>query len=255
MKFKSLIVVLLVAFAVFPVLAQEDTTNSVSFNGFSMSFDSSLASSVNISQMPGDPIDSPFVPEVAHTQFLFYNEYPAPESFLDANGAVRVYRTADLAGNESRESQLVNLQALLSQRADLTPNMVMDAGAMNALPFLPVFPAGQIIRARAQYVETAQVSGVAYLTVFREDTGPFIASEILYTFQGLSADGSYYISAIFHANPAMLPTEYPVIDPTTFDMTAYGNDIIAQLNAAAPEDFSPSLTTLDTVIQSFSFAH
>jgi hypothetical protein len=52
----------------------------------------------------------------------------------------------------------------------------------------------------------------------------------------------------------MFPAEYPVVDLTTFDMVAYANDSIAQLNAAVPEDVTPSLTSVDAVFASFAFA-
>jgi hypothetical protein len=157
-------------------------------------------------------------------------------------------------GNEARESQIIQMQSLLDQRPDLASYMTMDSTILNALPFLPVFPAAQVIRARAQYVETDAVMGISYITVYRQDIGPFIASEFMYTFQGMSKDGMYYISAMFPVEPSMFPAEYPVVDLTTFDMVAYANDSIAQLNAAVPEDVTPSLTSVDAVFASFAFA-
>jgi hypothetical protein len=258
MKLKALILVLLLAFAVTPAFAQDDTVNTVAFNGFSFSFDDAVATNVNITQYAGDPADSPFVPDPAHTQFLLYSATatptPAPESLFDGLGGVRVYRVADVQGNEAREAQLVQLQSLLSARPDLTANMVADTASSVTLPFLPVVAAGQIIRARAEYVETEQVSGISYLTVITEVAEPFDASDVIYTFQGVSADGEYYISAVFHINPSALPAELEAVDMATFDMNAYGSDIIAQLNAAAPEDFNPSLTDINAIVQSFSFA-
>lgn len=255
MKLKALILALLFALSVLPAFAQDDTTttNTVAFNGFSFSYDSTIASNVNITQVAGDPLDSPFPPEAAHTQFLLYTGYPAPESFLDAVGGIRIYRTADLLGNEARESQLIQLQSLLSQRPDLAEYMNSDTSALGTLPFFPIFPAGQILRARAQYIENDSVSGIAYLVVYSEAPGTLIGSDILYTFQGVSNDGEYYVSAIFHAAPSILPAEYEAIDPATFDMNAYVTDLIVELNAATPEDFAPSLTALDATIQSFTF--
>jgi hypothetical protein len=259
MKFKMLILIVLLLFAITPAFAQDDDTlNTVAFNGFSFSFDDAVATNVNITQYAGDPADSPFVPDPAHTQFLLYSASatptPAPESLFDRLGGVRVYHVADVQGSEAREAELVRLQSLLSTRPDLSANMVSDTASNVTLPFLPVVAAGQLLRARAQYVETEQVTGISYLTVITEVAEPFDAGDVIYTFQGLSADGEYYISAVFHVNPSALPAELQAFDPTTFDMNAYATDIIAQLNAAAPEDFSPSLTNIDAIVQSFSFA-
>src|SRR5215510_11598793 len=130
MKFKALLVTLILVFCAFPVLAQQPTgtLNTVNFNGFSFNFDSTLATNVNISQFAGDPADleQPGGPEVRHTQFLLYNAATSPESFLDANGAIRVYQTADFAAFPNAQAQLQQLQTLLTDRADLAPFMVAD---------------------------------------------------------------------------------------------------------------------------------
>jgi heat shock protein HslJ len=121
---------------------------------------------------------------------------------------------------------------------------------------MPVFPAGQVIRARAQYVETPAVQGISYVTVYRQDASPFLGNEFLYTFQGLSTDGTRYVSAIFPLDTALFPAE----TPTDFDYEAFIEGIndyfaesIAILNGASPDAFTPSLATLDALIQTFTF--
>jgi heat shock protein HslJ len=258
MKFKFLILALVVGLFAFPALAQ-DSTNTVSFNGFSFSFDSSLATNVNITQYPGDAVDlqQPGGPEVRNTEFDLYNALPAPSTF-DAPGAIRVYRTADFAGYADQTARFQQLQTLLTERPDLSTFMVTANEDMtaNALPFLPVMPASQVIRARAQYIDSAFVQGISYVTVFRQDASPFTGGEFIYTFQGVSLDGAYYVSAIFRLNTAVFPAEIPGdFDMDTFMATIndYFAQSVTQLNQATPQDFTPSLTTLDAMIQSFSF--
>jgi heat shock protein HslJ len=262
MKFKALLVTLILVFCAFPALAQQPsgTLNTVSFNGFSFNFDSTLATNVNISQFAGDPADlqQPGGPEVRHTQFLLSSTSPAPESFLDATGAIRVYQTADFAAYADAQVELQQLQTLITDRADLAPFMAVDTTvAPNELPFMPQMPASQVIRARAQYVETPAVRGISYVTVFRQDVSPFVSSEFVYTFQGLSIDGAHYISAIFRVNASVFPADIPAdFDMDTFNATFndYLVESVDQLNQAGLETFTPSLTTIDALIQSISFA-
>jgi hypothetical protein len=257
-KFKLIGFMLLLALSALPVYAQESTINSVTFNGISFSFDSALATNVNIAQNPGDPVEyeAPGGPQVKHTEFVLYSEFPPANSF-EAPASIRIYKTADFAGYTFFEERLQQLQTLLSERPDLTPYMtVAENLSENALPFLPVFPAAQVIRARAQYVETAAVTGMSYVTVYRQDASPFMGNEFMYTFQGISADGQYYVSAIFRLSTDLFPTEIgPDFDMEAFieQISAYFTESITQLNEATPESFTPSLTVLDAVIQSFSF--
>jgi hypothetical protein len=248
---------LLLALCALPVYAQDNTSNTVTFNGISFSFDISLAMNVNISHTPGDPVDfeAPGGPQVGHTEFMLYSD-AFPASSLEAPASIRVYNTADFAGYTFFEERLQQLQTLLSERPDLSAYMtVAEDLSENALPFLPVFPAGQVIRARAQYVETAAVNGIAYVTVYRQDASPFTGDEFMYTFQGLSTDGQYYVSAIFRLTTDLFPAEpEPDFDMEAFmaGINEYFMESITTLNEAAPEDFTPSLATLDAVIQSIS---
>lgn len=260
-KFGLLMLFLLSALALLPVLAQNGATNTVSFNGFSFNFDSSLGENVNISQYPGDPVDleQPGGPDAPHTQFLLYKEQPAPESLFDAPVGIRVYRTTDLANYPALQDNVVWLQTLLTDRSDLAPSMVVvqgDNSVSSELPYLPVQPASQVIRARAQYIDTGAVSGLSYITVYRQDASPFLNNEFVYTFQGLSADGMYYVSAIFRLTTDLFPeTLEPNFDYEAFiaGINDYLTQSVTQLNAATPENFTPSLTTFDAVVQSFAF--
>jgi hypothetical protein len=258
-KFKLVGFMLLLALCALPVLAQENTINSVSLNGISFSFDSSLATNVNILQNPGDPVDyeAPGGPQVKNAEFMLYNQFP-PTSSIESPASIRFYNTADFAGYTFFEERLQRLQTLLSERPDLASYMaVPEDMSDNSLPFLPVYPAGQVIRARAQYVEFAAVTGISYVTVYRQDASPFLGNEFIYTFQGLSTDGQYYVSAIFRLSTDLFPAEPdPNVDMEAFiaHINEYFTESITTLNEAAPEDFMPPLTTLDAVIQSISFS-
>ena len=197
--------------------------------------------------------------EVRHTQFLLYNTAPAPESIFEGIGGIRVYSTADFAGYDGATQQLQQLQMLVAQQPDLTPFLALNStdASANNLPFMPGMPAAQVIRAHVHYFSSAALQGISYVTFYSQGLSPFTSSEFLYTFQGLSRDGAYYVSAIFHPNTALFPAEIPAdfnMDTFSAGFQDYLEQSIATLNNAAPEDFTPSLTTFDSIIQSVALA-
>jgi META domain-containing protein len=259
MKRKLIVLTLLLILGVIPALAQDGTPNSVQFNGFRFSFDSALATNVNISQYPGDPTDlqQPGGPEPRYLQFNLYTGQPAPEAGFDAPISVRVYSLADIAAYPDSMAQVQALQNLSAQQPDLASSMTVNADntASNALPFLPVMPAAQVIRARAQYVETPVLHGISYVTVYRQDVSPFTNNEFRYTFQGISNDGLYYVSMVSQVIAPDFPAEIPAdfdYDAFTAGFTDYLTESVGKLNSAAPDAFIPSLTALDSLPQSFT---
>jgi hypothetical protein len=259
MKSRMLILSVIVMMSVSPVWAQESATHRVTFDGFSFSFDSALAANVNIVPVPGDPLDyeAPGGPQAPYTGFILYDAMPSPENWFDAVGGVRVYRVAEMAGYTEFENRLKALQDLLAQRPDLTAYMDV-AQNMNdvMLPFLPVLPAAQVLRARAEYVATGSVSGVRFVTVYAQAADPFLADTFFYTFQGLSADGSVYVSALFWLNASIFPENVPAdMDWEAFgaNYMTYLAESVAKLNGASPDQFTPSLEALDGIVESFAF--
>jgi heat shock protein HslJ len=252
---------LLLVLGIFPAMAQDGTSNSVQFNGVGFSFDSSLATNVNIWQYPGDAPDlqQPGGAEPPYIQFNLYTQQPAPESAYDAPLAVRVYRTADIAAYADWLAQVQALQNLVAQQPDLAAYMTVNADntASNALPYLPVAPASQVIRARAQYFETPVLKGVSYITVYRQDVSPFVNNEFHYTFQGVSNDGLYYVSAIYQVVVPDFPAEIPSdfnYETFTADFINYLTESVNKLNSAAPDTFTPSLSALDSLVQTITFS-
>lgn len=260
MRFKWLfLAVCLLALAALPAAAQEAGGNTVSFNGISFQFDSSLATNVNIRQFAGDPSDleQPGGPEVAHTEFLLYNGMETPAGAFEGEGvgSLRFYNTADFSGYALPGEQLAALQSLLAERPDLSQYMVASEDMSVELPFMPVFPATQVLRGQVHYVDAAELSGIAYLTVFRQDVFPFVAGEFIYTFQGLSADGQVYISAVFPVTVASFPAE--IAEDFDYDAFAeafqeYLSESIDTLNATAPADITPDINAIDALVQSIS---
>jgi hypothetical protein len=258
MRFKSLILILLFTLAATPALAQTNPAPMrVSFDNFAFSFEPGLATGVAISQVPGDPktLEQPGGPEVKHTEFLLYSGSAVPAPF-DATAAIRIYKVADFAGYTEQQTRLKALQALLKSKPDLGRYMKPgNGGPEESLPFLPVLPAAQVIRARAQYIETPSLRGISFVTIFQQGLAPFTSGDFMVTFQGLSANGSTYISAIFRPTVSVFPKDIPAdfnMDAFANTFNSYREESIAKLNKAKSEEFTPSLASMEAVMRSFT---
>lgn len=242
-----------------PTLAQ-DTSSSVTFDDVGFGFDESLGTSVNVTQVPGEPTDVEQLsaPEAPHLAFTLYGPQSeatrVPRASV-APGVVRFYRTADLAGYDQSSQALDALKRLLSERPELAGYMKVAAdGSGDALPYLPIVPAAQVIRARAHYVDTPELAGVAYVTAYRQDVSPFAAGDFWYTFQGLSADGAWYVAADFVVDASMFPAKVTARDANRIsDAESYARYVstsVERLNEALPDAFTPPLSSIDSLVRS-----
>jgi hypothetical protein len=177
-----------------------------------------------------------------HIEYRF-TEY----ALADAPGWIAIYPVRDYPTAAPVVEQLSQLLAdkppLPSGRSD------------ESLPFLLPFRAPQIFTAQGEYVTFANGQGIRYLMQQNHGITPVYNGGLLYTFQGLTNDGAYYISAIMPLAAPGLP------DNETADFTAVGNmspaeyeayldDIIALLADTAPTAFTPPLPSLDRMMAS-----
>ena len=246
-----------------PAMAQ-DASSSVSFDGIGLTFDEVLGTSVDITTVPGQPADleQPSGPEVPHLAFTLYGPQPeatkVPRASLAPN-VIRLYRTDDLTGYDQASQELATLEGLLSERPDLAPyEEVAPDGSGSALPYLPIVPAAQVIRARVQYIDTPELAGVAYLTAFRQDVSPFAADDFWYTFQGLSADGGWYVAADFVVQADGFPAKPGAQETRRISEASryadYLEESVSRLNGAPADDFTPVLGSIDALVRSIEIA-
>jgi hypothetical protein len=155
-----------------------------------------------------------------------------------------VYPVNELtAVNEGAARMAASLQTLLQ-----SPQEVPD------LPFLPMVNMTQTFHSNLQFLEFTNGSGLRYLTEFSQGIVPANNFELLYTFQGLTNDGRYYIAAILPVNHPSLPADGAITgnEPLEFssDFNAYINNIVQTLNVQAANTFVPDLTALDAMMTS-----
>jgi hypothetical protein len=255
MYLRSAIIALLLALVVIPLVAQDNTVNEVSYNGFRFSFDTTLGTNINIAQVPGDPVEgegSGFS-DARKTQFILYQPGQIDDSLFDTGG-VRLYRMDDLAQYDFLLAEVERLQTLLDERPDLAQFAEGSFAPLAGLPYVPILTHGQTFTARAKYVETPAVTGISYLTEVSAAIEPLGGSFFLYTFQGISTDDEFYVTVTIMLDTELFPVQEG-FDPAAFqeNWPTYVAESIAILNEAEPADFSPSLELIDAMVESIAF--
>lgn len=145
--------------------------------------------------------------------------------------------------NESAERIAASLQTLIESPQEITP-----------MPFLPLLNAQQVIHAHVQYLDFQNGQGLRYLTQFDQAFIPINNNELIYTYQGLTSDGKYYVAAVLPVNHPSLPNDGAVTgnEPPEFtsDFPTYLANMVASLNPQAAYTFTPDLTQLDAMMRS-----
>jgi hypothetical protein len=128
------------------------------------------------------------------------------------------------------------------------------------LPSVPFFNATPQIAANIKIIPMQNGSGVRFLTQYAQYLAPINNRELFYHFQGLSDDGRHYIIAVLPITAPILPEdEKPEASipeggvPIPTDVgpnNAYYFSVTEKLNSLSPDAFTPSLNSLDTMIQS-----
>jgi hypothetical protein len=126
------------------------------------------------------------------------------------------------------------------------------------LPLLPNFNAGQEFFAQYKVIPFGSGQGIRYLTQYSQFVDPINNNELFYTYQGLTADGKYWISAILPISNPQLPADGKnppngqSADDFSNNFNTYIADLTTQLNAQPPESYSPTITILDALVASIT---
>lgn len=146
--------------------------------------------------------------------------------------------------NPEAEKRIQALQQLLKDKP-------ATFGAHDTIPVLPVFNAVQVFRAHVSYINFQNGSGVRFITQYDQAPIPINNAELFYAFQGLTSDGNYYVAAFFPTTLARLPADGSNAGSVIGeDFVSYLDNTIKTLEGAASDSFSPTINTLDTMIQS-----
>jgi hypothetical protein len=131
------------------------------------------------------------------------------------------------------------------------------------LPAVPFFNAQQLFASNIQVLSFQNGQGVRFVTEYAQYAASANNHDLFYHFEGVTRDGVYYIVAVLPINAPMLAetsdggaplpvggVPYPYFADPNADMQLYYRSVLAVLNAAPSELFTPSLEQLDSLIQS-----
>jgi hypothetical protein len=133
----------------------------------------------------------------------------------------------------------------------------------NPLPAIPFFNAAPVFASNVQLISFQNGQGVRFVTEYAQSAASVNNHALFYHFQGVTRDGTYYIVAILPiSNPMLAETSdagaplpnggvpYPYLSDPNADMQTYYRSVTEVLNATPAQDFTPTLSQLDLLIQS-----
>lgn len=235
---------------------QTPVGTSYSQNGLSFYLPACMAAGAAVSTLPAvqpDPNGAPseFAPE---HRVIAFTGYPLTGKFFDPQ--VAVYPVAAYVTMQTElESTVQELGNLLAAHPQELPQ---------TLPFLPLFNAAQVFHARETYLDFQNGSGIAFLAQYAQNYAPANNYDLFYSYQGLTADGKYWVSAILPASANFLQETpdsatapqngVPMPDPASpnfeNEIAAYYTAVKGLMGSAGSSAFTPELTCLDVFLQS-----
>lgn len=128
-----------------------------------------------------------------------------------------------------------------------------DLQAEGSLPFLPPFNAGQVFHILEQRLDSEHNSGIRYLTLYSQGLVGVDNYNIFYTYQGISADGRYYIAAVLPINSTLLSDDQLTqaeLETIAIDYEAYVTGVTDMIREDNGASLSPTLAALDAMMMS-----
>jgi hypothetical protein len=222
----------------------------ISFENVSFFIPEGLASGANPESVPaiGEGSGAPWETAPAHVKIALIS-YQLQGKFHEA--AMYIYPADEYEQvNPNAAEQIDRIQKILAGSTMLK----------ETLPTIPWFNAEPLIAAHIQMIPFQSGRGIRWLTQYAQYFAPINNNELFYHFEGLTRDNKYYIIAVLPVTASILPEdEKPdapipqggVPIPTDIGVNnIYYISITERLNSLALDAYTPSLSRLDTLIQS-----
>ncbi|MBN1537661.1 MAG: hypothetical protein JW908_13065 [Anaerolineales bacterium] len=226
-----------------------EPTPNVNVNGVSFSFPPGVAQNINTETIPvSDPAQPSGFPGEVYPQHTKLNFEGYPLSGTFHSPYILVYPAQEFAAmNESAVTVINDLTQLLAQKP----------ASVEKIPFLPLWNAAQMFHSNMAYIAFENGNGVRFLSMYGQAFYPVNNNSLFYSFQGLTDDGAYYIAAILPITHPSLPANETDIPGGDFDafvanIETYWAETTAQLEAQPLDSFTPDISLLDAMFESFS---
>jgi hypothetical protein len=126
------------------------------------------------------------------------------------------------------------------------------------LPFLPAIPQMQTFYSHETGMSFNGGRGVRFITEYSEVTNPINNKSTIYTFQGLTDDGMYWVAVTLPISSPILPTDYDILpegyteESLIQNYDSYVSDVKEALEAQALGLFYPPINVLDSLVESIT---
>ena len=214
---------------------QSDGLVSVDVSGVAQGYSTQVVAAVPFST------DRPWWDMLPEHIVLTLEGYPVEDHLMQPQ--IFIFPVQEMSAYENVGNIAADLEALLQSQQ---PGRI--------LPYLPLYNAGQVMHAQVKFLDFQSGSGVRYLTQFDQALLPINNDELLYTYQGLTRDGRFYVAAVLPLNLPGLPADANVSDATPPEFfnnfPQYMADMVMNLNQADASVYNPDLNALDALVQS-----
>jgi hypothetical protein len=216
------------------------------FQGIGFSYPATLAQGTTGQVVPaqggaGEPwwAISPAHSEVGLSGYLLPKTQQAPR--------IIVYPAAEFATiSPEAEQRIAALRDLLKAK---------PANPQGELPFLPLFDGKQALHFGVKYLAFQGGQAVRYLTQYGNGLSAINNQALFFTFQGLTADGRYYVAAILPVSHPSLPAGDVTgaeLEKLVARYQQYLQETAGTLAAQPDATFNPGLADLDVLVQSIT---
>jgi len=227
-----------------PVVTEHPVVTNVTCNELSLYLDPLLASGYNCETVPESPEGIEVNPQYTN---LTLQGYVLSGKFFEPHISIFPVQRYDELLPDFVPGRVSDLQALIGGGA-----------TGDSLPLLPSFNAGQVFHAQYRVFPFVSGGGIRYLTEYAQYYAPVNNNELFYTYQGLTGDGKYWVSAILPINNPILPANADnppggvSWDEFNNNFESYINDMTNQLNSQTSDSYTPSLVALDALVASIT---
>jgi hypothetical protein len=231
-------------------ISTQASGTTVSFENVSFVIPSGLASEAAMETVPAvsEGGSAPWEVAPAHLKFTLTG-YQLEGKFHEPQ--ILVYPADEFA----------QVNSIAAEQIDRIKNILVGSPLLQeTLPRVPWFNAEQLMAANIKTITFQSGSGVRALTQYAQYAEPINNRGSFYHFEGLTTDGKYYVITILPITaPILAEDEKPEASvpangvPIPTDVgpnEVYYASVTEKLTALSPDEFTPSLTTLDTLIQS-----
>jgi hypothetical protein len=212
-------------------------------------YDPVLASSTVVESRPEVPAapDSPYWQALPDRTQITLIDYPISEAQYKPQIFIYPVNQYRLKGETA--GKVIDALKNLLQGKPAGQAATPVLGQQDQFPFLPLNNARQIFHGQVNYFAFKDGRGVRYLTQFSQGINPINNHDLIYTYQGLTNDGEYYISAILPVNSSILASGTSATPGQDYNVYIAG--LVQQFDNSQPTDFKPVLTYMDDMMESF----